>query len=429
MCGIFCLITRDCGKSLYLVSKLLLDIYFYLVCTINIFLSKVDLLRDQIGRRGPDYHDIKKWSTRNDIHLYFLSSILWMRGEKLMPQPTEDSESIFLYNGNIYGEVFKENNKLSDTFIMLKILEQAVVMSEILLNVEGPYSLIYLDKTKSKLYFARDHFGRISLLIGKNNDAVVLCSVAKKALNLNFIELPSIGIFCWDLELNKLILFSYPHRNSNFMEKVTELEQFLENTIEVKQMIENKLSIDYITPPSYHLNLMSNITKLNTGEAFQILLNNENWMSNVLTLENLLETSLKKRINMQPKHCRSCIKDMVICNHSLLGILFSGGVDCAILAVLSDKVIDKKYPIDLMNVSFDEENNYNSPDRQTGLETLNELRKICPDREWRFLEINISKKELNEKRKDHISHLIYPLQTILDDSLGCALWLDRKSVV
>ena len=29
-------------------------------------------------------------------------------------------------------------------------------------------------------------------------------------------------------------------------------------------------------------------------------------------------------------------------------------------------------------------------------------------------------------RKDHISHLVYPLSTVLDDSIGCALWFAAR---
>lgn len=384
-------------------------------------------MTEQIARRGPDFQDSKKWSTRNNIYLHFASSILWMQGEKLMCQPIETSKSIFLYNGNIFGGISeKESVKCSDTLIMLNQLEKTEDICEVLSGVQGPYSFIYLNKVENKLYFGRDHFGRISLVIGKNNNAVVLSSVAKKELNIDFIDLPSIGIFCWDLDFDNLMLLPYQFKNPNFIQKMEQLKCFLGRAIEIKEVIENKLPLEYVEPECFNITYIKHIKNVNTEEAFHILLNDETWMNNVLQLEKLLESALKKRISVQPKFCKNCIKDMAVCNHSLIGILFSGGVDCAVLAVLSDKINDKNHPIDLMNVAFNEVNNYNSPDRQTGLQTLTELRKICPDREWRFLEINISQKELNEMRKNHISDLIYPLQTVLDDSLGCALWFASR---
>lgn len=66
---------------------------------------------------------------------------------------------------------------------------------------------------------------------------------------------------------------------------------------------------------------------------------------------------------------------------------------------------------------------FNVPDRQTGVLALSELN---PKRVWNFVEINISQNELQEVRKSHIRKLIYPLQTVLDDSIGCAVWFAAR---
>lgn len=39
-----------------------------------------------------------------------------------------------------------------------------------------------------------------------------------------------------------------------------------------------------------------------------------------------------------------------------------------------------------------------------------------------MLEINVTFDELEKKQKEEIADLIFPLQTILDESLGSALW-------
>ncbi|BFZ16704.1 hypothetical protein BsWGS_19743 [Bradybaena similaris] len=66
---------------------------------------------------------------------------------------------------------------------------------------------------------------------------------------------------------------------------------------------------------------------------------------------------------------------------------------------------------------------FNVPDRQTGVLALSELN---PKRVWNFVEINISQTELQDLRKSHIRKLIYPLQTVLDDSIGCAVWFAAR---
>lgn len=376
-------------------------------------------------RRGPDYHSFKKCFIGKDLHLHFLSSVLWMQGEKLIPQPIDTPESVFLYNGNLYKGISNEQQKCGDTNVFLKLLENGKGSITELTSLKGPYTFIYFNKNKNKIYFSRDQYGRISLLLGKNNKDILLTSVSKKGQGFNFIEVPSIGTFCLCLESNKISLIPYKQRNKNFIKKVKEVENFLDLNLHIEEDIEH-LFVQYHDPSDCDIDFIKEMNNLSNEESFKILLLNYKWNCNLLKLEELLQSAVCKRVDTQPKYCQNCIKYRKVCNHSLVGILFSGGVDCAVLALLVDKVYDKSRTIDLMNVAFNEHNNFDSPDRQTGIQTLNELKKICPNRKWRFLEINVPLKELEEMRKQHISDLIYPLQTVLDDSLGCALWFASR---
>jgi NH3-dependent NAD+ synthetase len=72
-----------------------------------------------------------------------------------------------------------------------------------------------------------------------------------------------------------------------------------------------------------------------------------------------------------------------------LGILFSGGLDSTIIAYLADKFVPKEEPIDLLNVAFDQNESFDVPDRKTGLLSSEELRTLCPDRKWNFVEVMI----------------------------------------
>lgn len=98
-------------------------------------------------------------------------------------------------------------------------------------------------------------------------------------------------------------------------------------------------------------------------------------------------------------------------------------------------------PVDLMNVAFEQKakspqkkkgerhktetiaTNWNVPDRVTGYTALQELNQ---NRKWNFIEVNVSIKELQELRSNHIQHLLYPLETVLDDSIGCAVWFASR---
>ena len=148
---------------------------------------------------------------------------------------------------------------------------------------------------------------------------------------------------------------------------------------------------------------------------------------------------------------------------SKVGILFSGGLDCMCLAALADRYVPKNEPIDLLNVSFEnpriqnvnqkkreqlnnnkkkrkldhnEQNDkkpteddidkiYDVPDRKTGRKGVEELRKICPQRKWNFVEINIEYSETQKYRK-HIMDLICPLTTLMDYSIAMSFWFASR---
>ncbi|EDW27207.1 GL21160 [Drosophila persimilis] len=127
-----------------------------------------------------------------------------------------------------------------------------------------------------------------------------------------------------------------------------------------------------------------------------------------------------------------------ICTHAKVCILFSGGIDCTVLAILADRYVPDGEPIELINVAFeritapntaDTQEYWNVPDRKTALQSYNELKRICPKRFWILIEVNVTRQELQLQLSQHIRHLIYPLQTVLDESLGCAFWFATHTVL
>nr|CAD7264106.1 unnamed protein product [Timema shepardi] len=135
-----------------------------------------------------------------------------------------------------------------------------------------------------------------------------------------------------------------------------------------------------------------------------------------------------------------------VCQHCKTAVLFSGGLDSAILAALAHEFVPSGEPIDLLNVAFERPGPHREmsrkerkqgskqrvdtfddvPDRKTGRQTWAELRQLHPKRNWNFVEIDVSQEELCLERSRRISDLIHPLNTILDDSLGCALWFASR---
>jgi asparagine synthetase B (glutamine-hydrolysing) len=77
-----------------------------------------------------------------------------------------------------------------------------------------------------------------------------------------------------------------------------------------------------------------------------------------------------------------------------VAILFSGGLDSSVLAALTDRVWPENESIDLLNVAFPlrtknnpTANKFDVPDRLTGLQALEELKKLNPSRKWNFCEV------------------------------------------
>lgn len=130
-----------------------------------------------------------------------------------------------------------------------------------------------------------------------------------------------------------------------------------------------------------------------------------------------------------------------------------------VIAALADRHIPLDEPIDLLNVAFvprqktglpfpnierTQQNHHEEssqgtavdegpgdaevPDRVTGKAGLKELQSVNPSRTWNFVEINVSLEELQKLRRARICHLVQPLDTVLDDSIGCAVWFASRGI-
>ena len=83
-----------------------------------------------------------------------------------------------------------------------------------------------------------------------------------------------------------------------------------------------------------------------------------------------------------------------------LAVLFSGGLDCTVLARLASDMIPADQVIDLLNVAFEnpriasqnrdctrDELYELCPDRMTGRKSFAELVRTCPARVWRLVTV------------------------------------------
>lgn len=130
-------------------------------------------------------------------------------------------------------------------------------------------------------------------------------------------------------------------------------------------------------------------------------------------LLEVLKNSIQRRAIKSPPKCRDCTDSPENCNHSRIAVLFSGGLDSAVIALLLDLCLPESESIDLLNVAFMQkvtqnsrstkktdkkhktENvsnlcvNYEVPDRISGKQCWEQLQELKPHRKWNFVEVII----------------------------------------
>jgi hypothetical protein len=130
-----------------------------------------------------------------------------------------------------------------------------------------------------------------------------------------------------------------------------------------------------------------------------------------------------------------------------LGVLFSGGIDCMVLALLAHKLLPKQEPIDLINVAFcgeprKESINKSVPDRITSITGWRELNRCSEkdaadqaaaagsssndrtvSRRWNLIHVNVSLRMLERHRADILS-LMQPTCSVMDFNIASVLRFD-----
>ncbi|CAG8556054.1 16502_t:CDS:10 [Dentiscutata erythropus] len=382
-------------------------------------------------QRGPDIQDQYSESLDN-FELDFFGAVLHLRGKSVIKQPLiDDDQNILLWNGEIFDGLevpFGEN----DTICLSTALKDSKNISneindnngvvKVLQMIEGPYSIIYWQGSKRKLWFGRDCLGRRSLLWhipSDERDSFLLTSVGCKVPHRPehfeavsyFQEVPADGIYCLDINtmLSSGSLGSFKKFLTHFKWDLPfgRLNGTLPNLNELPSTSPESASNPFV--PAISLEMEQAINQM----------------------IDVLGDSVRRRVSEIPRIGRQ--------EDASVAILFSGGLDCICLAALADKYIPHGKPIDLLNVSFEnpriqqskkkktaKESDkkkpiYDVPDRLTGRQGVEELRKISPNRIWNFVEVNVPYEEVCQY-KGEILELMSPSDTIMDLSIAMAFW-------
>ena len=341
-----------------------------------------------ISNRGPDC--IKKFTYENESrHLIGVSSVLHLRGDSVTAQPLISSRFILQWNGEIFGyentseiENLLKSNDTEFLFEKLKRFNLKTVLS----SIKGPWAVTIIDKEEQVVYFARDYFGRRSLIYNQSDDKFIITSVASfdKISNSKWIEATS-GI------LYKLNL-----KDMNLEQESLDIGKYLISSVNCDLALHN----------------------MEIEDTF--------------VMEGL-------------KELRKSVRKRILHTHTKkIGILFSGGIDSLLIAAITADIIENEkldLKVDLINVAFEQSGLLKSlkltevnpdyyeavPDRIGGRFAYSELKKLYPNILMNFIALNINRIQY-ESEKDHVIELLQPNRTVMDLSLGIVLWFGSRSL-
>ncbi|KAL7496092.1 hypothetical protein ACHAWT_004368 [Skeletonema menzelii] len=387
-------------------------------------------LSETLSSRGPDVPCRKErciGSDDDDGNLTLHASVLHMRGKLPTPQPILLDNCAFCWNGECYSynkSDVKESAKserdmveltaiereestiISDTDLVANMLQYALnkhddsdnkshlnIIADVMSGIHGEYAFILFVPSKSShsppyVYYGRDPLGRRSLLINSSIDGAVLLSSV--AVNISddilttiednkgaqeWVEIPPAVVYRMDMQTGEVESEPIPRVVNRNIPQMIELSKRTTDTIDFMQ---------------------------------------------------LLERAVERRVAHAPQsHSRT--------DDASVAVLFSGGIDSVVLAALSHRHVPPKQPIDLINVSFFNDNIedksqhllISSPDRLAAILSFKEMQSRFPERKWRFVAVDVKYREVLDY-ENRIRRLICPLASTMDFNIATAFWFAAR---
>lgn len=371
---------------------------FFSIAEREIFLPD-DATQDLLKARGPDSFQsitVKVGRAHHPTILGFASSVLALRGNDLQKQPLldENSSSVFCWNGEAWksnGQQVTGNDAL---FVFHTLLSAAAsenpstTITQALADIAGPFAFVFYDGLTSTVYYGRDRLGRRSLVLRQDlGRTLTICSLSDSRLP-SVDEVPTNCIFSIVLSDETPRISSLPWPG---------------------------------LPPQINADIPSEVSLL--GGTIR---------DATAVLTTVLTASLKLRVLNIPDHQATHAQP----SSARMAILFSGGVDCALVARMCHDILPLSCSIDLLNVAFEnpramqarsiEDSPYDiCPDRITGWSSFAELLQVCPGRCWRFVAVNVPYQQAKH-HESTILQLLRPHNTEMDLSIGMALYFAAR---
>ncbi|OCL05974.1 hypothetical protein AOQ84DRAFT_390514 [Glonium stellatum] len=386
---------------------------------------------------GPPAHFIEA-SLHQPLYITFISSVLSLRGSNIVSQPLIDeaSRSVLCWNGEAWklddAEVTgNDSQKVFELFINASTGEAGASeltthkrILKAISSISGPFAFVFYDAPNARLYYGRDCLGRRSLLRKTDSTGkLILSSICDIDSGDQWSEVEADGVYFVEL---------FPQTNVCSQHILIEKQEYFNIThVPYGHNIEDEDSTTHLRIPF---------------PPFSKALPNSPPPTLSLSSPSVaqLHQALLKSLELRIRDVRLSFEvvERTSQNDSKIAILFSGGLDCTVLARLAHDILPIEECVDLLNVAFQNPRVHRSlgnadevhpspyelcPDRITGRTSYNELQKVCPGRTWRFVEVNIPYSETVAHR-DTVVSLMHPHNTEMDLSISYALYFASRGV-
>jgi asparagine synthetase B (glutamine-hydrolysing) len=381
MCGIFCSISAD--RAVTPDDSALA----------NLKARGPDSLKDHlVVLRTPG----NEGSASQTTTIKFVSTVLALRGNQVQVQPLVDGEtgSVLCWNGEAwkFGNHVVSGNDSVQVFKLLlaasKTLQPRDGVLHALTSIAGPFAFVYYDALSLTVYYGRDRLGRRSLMISRDsNSSIIISSNSTNSAYISCSEIDTATIQVLDIANSITIPELLPRQDSG-----PSMNKLLPSTEQISPI-----------PTAETVNNL----QLQLHEALRLRVTDILWLS---------RTSAFAKV----------------------AVLFSGGLDCSLLARLAHDILPIDQPIDLLNIAFENPRSLRAanlpnssspyeicPDRITGRSSHVELSRSCPERNWQFVAINIPYEESRQHRSK-IVDLMHPHATEMDLSIAMALYFAAR---
>ncbi|KIJ45484.1 hypothetical protein M422DRAFT_250803 [Sphaerobolus stellatus SS14] len=390
--------------------------------------------------RGPDVQSREDITIsfeddpKSKLSISFVASTLHLRGPKPVAQPHMSDKYVLCWNGEVFEglEFPGDQNDGLVLFEALKKLQEEEDIYSFMSSIEGPYAFALYQRDRRYLIFARDPLGRRSLLIHRPTPSqpylLVSSASAGTQAPFGFEEVDPRYFYCLDISR----LGSFANNPAAFDEALVLKERAAVTSSSAFKTLARVNETIPIDPP---------MVSLSDPLPHELA-------SAIDRFFEVLDQSVRIRVqNIPPPFIPGSCR---------LAVLFSGGIDSTMMAFLADRHVPPNEPIDLLNVAFqnprkirgavqpskkkvkkvkesilpleeDNDKTYNVPDRLGGLDELEELRKLCPNRRWNFVEVNIAYEESSQLRST-IEDIMFPSRTVMDLSLALALYFAARGI-